>query len=182
VLPPQAAARTRLHISRRDRASVQMLWISTDAGWRACHYSQAMSSASPKSVVTIDDDPEVSAMLRMVLEYDDYRVTCCTDPAAGLATILDARPDFVVLDWRIHDRDGQLVFDAVRTEPRTRKIPILICSAEVSLAKSREAIVGADTKFLLKPFELDDLLEAAGRMSGRSQESAPSSSVDLSVK
>jgi CheY-like chemotaxis protein len=118
-------------------------------------------------IVVIDDDLAVCDVLRMALEDDGYRVTCCNDPSAAIGTILDMRADLVTLDWTMHEPGGPRVFDAIRANPRTAGIPIVICTADWTIRDLRAPLVGRDTQILLKPFELDDLMETVRRMTGR---------------
>ena len=124
------------------------------------------------TVVVIDDDMEVCDVLRLAIEDDGYRVTCCTDPSAAIATILDMRPDLVTLDWKMHESDGTRVYDAIRANPRTSEIPVLICTADWTIRDLQEQLVGMDTAILLKPFDLDEWAETVRRMSHR-ESSAP---------
>jgi two-component system, OmpR family, response regulator VicR len=109
-------------------------------------------------VVVVDDNTEILAMMQAVFETAGYAVQVCTN-GASLRAVLDGierLPDLLVLDICLEQEDGQVLCRQVKTDERTRHIPVILCSAQL---KARE--VRADSladAFLEKPFHLRDLL------------------------
>ena len=58
------------------------------------------------TVVVVDDDPDIRALVAMKLSNAGYAVTVETNGEAGLATACAARPDLVVLDWMMPGLSG----------------------------------------------------------------------------
>jgi DNA-binding response OmpR family regulator len=119
------------------------------------------------SVVVIDDDQAICDVVRLALEDDGYRVVCSTEPSTALATVLEERPDLVTIDWHMHSTDGTPLFDALRANAQTSETPVLICTTDWKIKEQPDDVVGPKTQVLLKPFELDELIEAVRRMTGR---------------
>ncbi len=58
------------------------------------------------TVLIVDDDRKVLAMLRRTLTYDGYTVVTADSGQAALQVAQEQRPDLVVLDWRMPGLDG----------------------------------------------------------------------------
>jgi DNA-binding response OmpR family regulator len=118
-----------------------------------------------RNVLLIDDDADLAAMLSDTLGARGYRIWHATT-AADAELILDqARPDLIIVDLVLPDRNGLILCASLKDRVG---VPIIICSA--SKRKEDAALgfrLGADD-FIAKPFSLDELqarLEAALRAS-----------------
>jgi CheY-like chemotaxis protein len=79
-------------------------------------------------VLFIEDDPTVAQMYRLKLELDGYRVVMAKDGEEGLRMASELRPDIIFLDIRLPKRDGFAVLEAIRDDPGTQDIPVVILS------------------------------------------------------
>ncbi len=79
-------------------------------------------------VLLVEDDPAVLEMYRLKLSLDGYRVTVATSGEEGLARARELRPDIVFLDIRLPGKDGLEVLQALREDPDTAAIPVVILS------------------------------------------------------
>lgn len=77
-------------------------------------------------VLLVEDDPAVLEMYRLKLSLDGYRVSVATDGETGLARARELRPDIVFLDIRLPGKDGLEVLQALREDPDTASIPVVI--------------------------------------------------------
>lgn len=108
-----------------------------------------------RNIVVIDDDPAILDALSAVLENEGYHVN--TSMSAEKKTILkNGCPDLMLIDTRMSGADGRDICRSFKTKKLTRKIPIIMFSAEREIENSAR-LAGAD-EFIAKPFELDDLL------------------------
>ena len=88
-------------------------------------------SGAPDEVVRvlfIEDDPAVAEMYKLKLELDGYTVTVAKDGEEGLQLANEAPPDIIFLDTRLPKMDGFAVLERLRSEDRTREIPVIILS------------------------------------------------------
>jgi len=109
-------------------------------------------------VLIIDDNPDSREYLQACLEADPYEVEPCAGGRAGLERLRAAQTDAVLLDLGLTDMPGIEVLRAIKTDPLTRRIPVLVltvASDERYLATAFEA--GADD-YLLKPFRRMELV------------------------
>lgn len=110
-----------------------------------------------RSIVVVDDDPEIVGMLSTRLKTRGYEVSSASDGNAALELCRRLLPDLVLLDVMMPGKSGWEVARALKTDPLTSKIKIVILTAigeHVNDATS--PIYGADAH-VDKPFEFDKL-------------------------
>jgi CheY-like chemotaxis protein len=110
-----------------------------------------------KTILIADDNADILDMLTLFLEDCGYQVQAATD-AASLFAFPHGLPDLLLLDIWLAGRNGGEICRQLKSQQETCHLPILLVSANRETeAIAREA--GADS-FVLKPFDLDALLEA----------------------
>ncbi len=122
--------------------------------------------ANPKTVIIIDDDPDVVEAIRAILESADYAVASALDAQGGLERIRQGGIDCIILDVMMAtDTEGFHVAQELKGDPATAAIPILMLTA-ISQKSGFEFSPETDTDympvevFLEKPLDPDRLLEA----------------------
>ena len=91
-------------------------------------------SQSPKPdpddvrVLFVEDDALVAQMYRLKLELDGYAVDVASDGVAALEKARALLPDIIFLDIRLPKLDGLSVLEALRADPVTQRIPVVILS------------------------------------------------------
>jgi DNA-binding response OmpR family regulator len=125
-----------------------------------------MSAPHPPRVLVIDDDQELCALMTELLSGHGYQVATACDSAAGLESVFATRPDVVILDVMMPRLDG---LDVLRRIRRRSQTPVLILSARSTPEDRIQGLnVGADD-YLLKPFEVGELLARIRAILRRSQ-------------
>jgi len=115
--------------------------------------------ARPFEIVLADDDPVLRDLLVLNLEAEGMVVHTASNGAEALKQVASHKPDLVVLDVMMPVHDGLGVLRAMRDEPSTARIPVVLLTAragESDIADGWDA--GADY-YLTKPFRLEQLLE-----------------------
>jgi len=106
-------------------------------------------------VLVIEDEPGIQRFLRVTLTHNGYRVVESATAVEGLDKAATDRPDLLLLDLGLPDRDGLEVIREVRTWSR---VPIVVLSArDEEKAKVTALDLGADD-YLTKPFGAPELL------------------------
>jgi two-component system KDP operon response regulator KdpE len=106
-------------------------------------------------VLIVDDEPPIRRLLRTSLGAQGYRTLEAATAADALARIAADRPDVVILDLGLPDRDGLDVIRAVRAG---NTVPIVVLtSREAEQAKVAALDLGADD-YVTKPFGMDELM------------------------
>ena len=112
-------------------------------------------------VLAIDDDPDVVLLLKENLADAGYRVIGAANGTEGLRLARELRPSAITLDIVMPGADGWQVLHALKADPATRDIPVLLLT--VVDQKDLGYRLGA-ADYLLKPFERDDLVAALRRV------------------
>ncbi len=109
---------------------------------------------APK-ILIVDDEPQIRALLRAALGRAGYRVVEAANAREALSARAIDRPDLVLLDLGLPDRDGLELVEALRGETG---LGLLIVSArEESEQKVAALDLGADD-YVTKPFDTEELL------------------------
>ncbi len=111
-------------------------------------------------VLIIDDDPDLIALLTRGLQVvGHYEVVAATDGAQGLEQVFEARPDCVVVDVRMPGLNGYQFVRALRGDPETASIPIVIVSALIQDYQQLAGMLTGADAYLTKPVRLADLVK-----------------------
>lgn len=84
---------------------------------------------SRPKILVIDDDPDMVDMLRMALEKASYEVIAAYDGREGVEKARTEKPDAIVLDIMMPEKDGFVACQEMKNEAETADIPILVLSA-----------------------------------------------------
>jgi CheY-like chemotaxis protein len=88
----------------------------------------AGEEADDVRVLFVEDDASVAHMYRLKLELDGYTVDVAGDGLLALEKARTQRPDIIFLDIRLPKLDGLSVLEALRKDPSTERIPVVILS------------------------------------------------------
>jgi two-component system, OmpR family, response regulator MprA len=106
-------------------------------------------------ILLIEDDEAIVKIIRRTLTYEGYQVEAALDGEAGLASAKSVHPDLVILDWMLPGIDGLEVCNRLRAN---EKMPILMLTAKDSLHDRVEGLDAGADDYMVKPFEIDELL------------------------
>lgn len=121
------------------------------------------ASHEPSSrVLVVEDNPDVSASLQMLLEASGYEVRCADTGRRALEEARHFRPHVVLLDLGLPDMNGHDVLKALRGLDEARQASIIALSGR----DLDDDEVGGDASFdhhVLKPPDVDELLSLLPR-------------------
>ena len=110
-----------------------------------------------KTILVVDDDPEILSMLQLRLEHRGYKVLTAPDGKEALTQAKRARPHLMILDVMMPAKNGWEVARALKQDPVTEGIKILMLTAiGASVNELTSPLYGADAH-LDKPFKFDEL-------------------------
>jgi CheY-like chemotaxis protein len=91
-----------------------------------------MAKAEEKTVLVVEDEPDVRVFLQTVLEDAGFNVITAADGDAAWSMINEARPDFISLDLILPKRSGHRLLKDLRQDKELKKIPVLIVTAHAN--------------------------------------------------
>jgi threonine synthase len=93
------------------------------------------------SVVIIDDSPQDSRLIRRLLQrHKEYRIFEANDSQEGLALIRERQPDLITIDLMMPDMDGFTLLEALKEDPTTADIPVIVVSGKTLTAAERKQL------------------------------------------
>ena len=135
-----------------------------------------------RTILVIDDEPELVKLLDYNLTKAGYLVLTAKDGESGLAAARKHAPDAIVLDVMMPGLDGWEVCKRLRQDPSTSALPLLMLTAKAEEADRVLGLeLGADD-YVTKPFGVRELLARVKALLRRSEVSAVSPEVIKSGK
>jgi len=108
-------------------------------------------------ILVVDDERVNRALIRQVLDVAEYEVTEAGNGREALETMARGLPDLVLLDLEMPVMNGYSFLEAIKSDPRTRLIPVVMLTTHDQLAEKVKAVeIGAD-EYLPKPFNVAEL-------------------------
>ena len=109
-------------------------------------------------VLVVEDDVDIQDIVISVLSRDGYQVLTEGNGDAGLAAALTQQPDLVILDWMMPGLTGVEVCRAMRADPRTKDIAILLLTSRAQEADIDQAFTAGADDYMVKPFRGRELV------------------------
>lgn len=110
-------------------------------------------------IMVVEDEPENRLFIGLMLRTEGYEVIEAEDGPTALDLLAkDARPDLILLDVMMPGLNGWQVFERVRADTKSSKIPVVMLTALAQRADVQRAVELGVDGYLTKPFEPADLL------------------------
>jgi two-component system phosphate regulon response regulator PhoB len=117
-----------------------------------------------KTVLVVEDEYDLLATLRAILEGEGYATRACTDGKEALERIRSEKPDLLLMDMMLPRVSGEAIARTMRSDPELDRIPVVLMSAAPPGDERQTAHCRA---FLRKPFSLTTLLDTVRSLIGR---------------
>jgi DNA-binding response OmpR family regulator len=134
---------------------------------------------SQKTILIVDDDPDVRLGLHLRLKANHYNVIFAVD---GMASIAEARkhmPDLIILDLGLPAGDGFSVMERLKANDSLSLIPVIVLSARDLHANMDRALKAGAKAFLQKPVDNVQLLSVIRQALGETAQSEEPPVYDL---
>src|SRR5262245_16853247 len=116
-----------------------------------------------KTILLVDDDPEILGAMRLVLEKQGYRVVTAADGNMGLAVAEREAPDLVIVDMMMPRKSGFLVLEKLKSRADGAPRVIMITGNEGGRHRAYAEMLGVDD-YIRKPFDMGRLLDSVQRL------------------
>ncbi|MEX0984125.1 MAG: response regulator [Actinomycetota bacterium] len=111
-------------------------------------------------ILLIDDEPDIRAVVRILLEPYGHEVLLGEDGLRGFGMAQHQRPDVILLDLMMPILDGHAALQMIRGDERTSHIPVVVLTAVSQRAVHDRCMLEGADRVLTKPFDPDDLAGA----------------------
>ena len=118
-------------------------------------------------ILIVEDEANIRSFIKANLETSDYQVLCAETCALGIMMYASHRPDLIVLDLGLPDRDG---LDLIQKVRESDTVPIIVLSARSNERDKVEALDLGANDYITKPFSLAVL---RARVNAQLRRSAP---------
>lgn len=123
-----------------------------------------------KKVLAVDDQPQIVRLIQLNLQKAGYEVVTAYDGDEALTQLRLHRPDLVILDVIMPKRDGFEVLRAIKADPETRAIPVVMLTVKAQDADIFEGLKEGAELYLPKPFHPTELVTLVRRVLESSRE------------
>jgi two-component system alkaline phosphatase synthesis response regulator PhoP len=106
-------------------------------------------------ILIVEDDLDISRLLRLELEEAGFNVSACENGIRGLSAIREESPDLIVLDLGLPDLNGAEIARRVR---KTSETPIIILTAADDVNTKVDLLNSGADDYLAKPFHAEELV------------------------
>jgi CheY-like chemotaxis protein len=108
-------------------------------------------------ILIVEDHPTMREAMRLVLEGEGFEIDEAADGERALEMVRADPPDLVFLDMNIPGSSGAEVLEAVRADPATAGVRVIVVTADGEEGRGRALSMGAD-EYFTKPFSPTTLL------------------------
>lgn len=118
------------------------------------------------TILIVDDEREVIEITSNILTKRGYQVICCANAEDAFPTAQKSPIHLLITDYRLPGQNGDVLVHKLKSDPATRHIPVLMCTAQATL----KSPTGGNPRlrkpddYLIKPFEINTLLEKVTRL------------------
>jgi two-component system response regulator VicR len=121
-----------------------------------------------KRLAYIEDEAEMIDLVRLILGRRGFTVIGANGGREGLALVQKEIPDLILLDLMMPDMDGWDVYHQIKSDAKTREIPVIVITAK---AQNIDKILGLHIAkvddYISKPFSPQELLERVEQVLSR---------------
>jgi CheY-like chemotaxis protein len=117
------------------------------------------------TVLYVDDNQDNLFLLQRLFKHrcPDVQLHTAMTGRDGIAAAIDHQPILILLDNRLPDVNGEQVLRQLAATPATAAIPVVILSGDSNPVTVNELRAAGAADFLVKPFDIDQLLAVIGR-------------------
>jgi len=117
-----------------------------------------LAPAAAPTVYFIDDSATMREVIKIAFRRENIQVVACHDAASAFQQIEQVKPDVVISDVIMPDKDGYEVCQYIKQHPSLGKTPVILMSGVVNRAVAEKAFAVKADELIRKPFQPQDLI------------------------
>jgi two-component system, OmpR family, KDP operon response regulator KdpE len=106
-------------------------------------------------ILVVDDEPQIQRFMKISLVAEGFEYSAALNAAEGLRLVRDERPDLIILDLGLPDRDGSWLLSQLRVWSQT---PVLVLTARDEEDEKVRLLNAGANDYLSKPFGIKELI------------------------
>jgi len=117
-------------------------------------------------VLVVEDEPAIQELISITLTRNGHTVRRSANAREAIESVAESLPDLVLLDWMLPDGTGPSLARKLRSEARTREVPIIMLTARADEADKVQGLESGVDDYVTKPFsprELEARIQAVLR-------------------
>ena len=111
-----------------------------------------------KKILIVEDTKNIKIMIEKFLINKGFQVECAMDGVEALVKVFDLMPDIVLLDLVLPKLSGILVCEAIRSNEKFLKLPVIMMSSMTNDENIKAILEAGASDYITKPFTLSELL------------------------
>ena len=109
------------------------------------------------SILVVEDEPAIMELLQVNLVDAGYEVRAASDAETALTMLNEALPDLLLLDWMLPGQSGLAFAKQLRTDARTKELPVIMVTARTDEADRVAGLEAWVDDYVTKPFSTREL-------------------------
>lgn len=122
-----------------------------------------------ETILVVDDEPAILRLIDYQLQSDGYEVLTARTGAEALRLIEGQLPDLMILDVMMPDMSGIQVCQALRSQPKTAELPVILLSARAQVNDKITGLHAGADDYVTKPVEMTELIARVEALLSRSR-------------
>ena len=107
----------------------------------------------PRKILLVEDEPDISEVFKKLLEVNDYQVVTAHDGVEGFNKAKEEKPDLMLLDLKMPNKDGFTTLRELKNNDLTRGITVVMLTVSGDLPTIRECINLGAKDYFMKSWE-----------------------------
>jgi two-component system phosphate regulon response regulator PhoB len=117
-----------------------------------------MSKALQPTVLVVEDEESISAVIKYNLKKEGFNVQSCDDGVKAVEIAKKIKPDVILLDWMVPSMSGLDVCKELRSYHDTVNIPVIMVTAKSSEFDKVSALEAGADDYVTKPFSVAEMI------------------------
>lgn len=126
-----------------------------------------MTKENLTSVLIVDDEPDVTELLKYKLEQEGYFCKVINNPLSFISEAREFSPDLILLDIMMPELNGLQLCKIVRSDPKMKDIPIIFLTARGEAEDRVKGLESGADDYVAKPFNTKELILRVGKVLNR---------------
>lgn len=123
-----------------------------------------MHTLKAQRILVVDDEPDVTELLKYNLEQAGYRCQALNDPLLFVSVARDFQPDLMILDIMMAELSGLQLCRIARADPLLKDVPIIFLTAKGEVEDRVQGLESGADDYISKPFSVKELILRTGKL------------------